>query len=276
MSGLQKVKKSLRENGVFSTARKALDRAVDIILRRPLQRKNFRAMDRMFEHSRTSRGEVFNFIYKKNVWFMRETKSGPGSTLRQTENARKHIPLILRQFSIKSVYDAPCGDFHWMRLALANSQVDYLGADIVPDLVANDQAKYQTEKIKFVVSDIVVDSFPTVDLWICRDGLIHFSNRDIVSALEKFCQSHTKFVLMTNYTHAQENQVVDIHTGQSRSLDFFSEPFNFDGPVKYRFPDYKEPNPSPREMILLSRDDVIAALRKIRDRIALISKSNLR
>jgi len=211
MNGLFKLRENLRENGVLPTAQKIFDRAVDTIVRRPILRRNFRAMDRMFELTGISRSEIFNFIYQKNVWFTRETRSGPGSTLRQTENARKHIPLIVRQFDIKSIYDAPCGDFHWMPLALANCQVNYLGADIVPDLIANNQAKFQTEKIKFAVSDIVVDSFPTFDLWICRDGLIHLSNRDIVEVLDKFCRSQTKFVLMTNYSDRQENKVPDIY-----------------------------------------------------------------
>jgi hypothetical protein len=276
MGALLKLYRSLRDEGLLSTARKVFHRTIDFVFRRTIQQRNFRTMDRMFKYS-PSRSDVFNFIYKKNVWFMRETRSGPGSTLRSTENARKHIQSILTDYSIRSIYDAPCGDFNWMRLVVANSQVEYLGADIVSDLIDYNRAKFQTEMIKFVVSDIVVDSFPTVDLWICRDCLIHFSNKDILGALDKFCKSKTKFMLTTNFqNNHQKLQNADIHTGQCRNIDFFSDPFYFPTSVKYRFPDYKEPDPAPREMILLSRDDILAALPKMRERIAIISKPDVR
>jgi hypothetical protein len=271
MRALLKLRKSLRDEGLFPTARKVFHYTIDISFRRLNQRRNFRVMDRMFKSS-PSRREVFSFIYKKNVWFMRETKSGPSSTLRDTEITRKHIQSIVTDFSIRSIYDAPCGDFNWMRLIVTNSQVEYLGADIVPDLIDYNQAKFQTGRVKFMVSDIVVDSFPSADLWICRDCLPHFSNKDVLSALEKFCESKIKFVLTTTHpNNPKKNQNVDIHTGQFRELDLFSDPFNFPvAAVKYRFLDCRPSDPDPREMILLSRDDILIALPKMRERIAIV------
>ena len=73
-------------------------------------------------------------IYYENGWGSGESVSGPGSTLKQTENMRKELPGLLRTINAKVMLDVPCGDFHWM------SQVDlpvtkYIGADIVPALI---------------------------------------------------------------------------------------------------------------------------------------------
>jgi hypothetical protein len=196
---------------------------------------------------------------------VRETRSWPGSTLQFSTNARKHIRAILSDFSIKTIYDAPCGDFHWTGLVIANSQVEYLGVDIVPDPIDYNRNRFQSERIKFAVSDIVVDAFPTTDLWICRDCLVHFSSKDILSTFEKFCESKIKLVLTTN--HSNSNYNADIHTGQFGRLDLFPDSFNLSKDVAYRFPDYSEPNPLPREMVLWSREDILTALPLMRERI---------
>ena len=51
--------------------------------------------------------------------------------------------------------------------------------DIVSDIIKNNNEKYSNSKIKFYKKDIIKNLFPEVDLVICRDFLIHLSNKDI-------------------------------------------------------------------------------------------------
>jgi hypothetical protein len=47
----------------------------------------------------------------------------------------RDMPPLIEKFSIKSMFDAPCGDFNWMKLVLDKVKVDYVGADIVKPLI---------------------------------------------------------------------------------------------------------------------------------------------
>ena len=181
--------------------------------------------------------EKFNKIYSTNYWFDNESRSGTGSSLRSTENIRFHLPIILKKFNIKKLFDAPCGDFNWMSQVLKIVKIDYLGSDIVKDLIVSNK-KYENDKIKFSKSDIIVDKLPASDLMICRDCLFHFSYEDIFLFLNNFLSSDIKYILLTsnlNEEYKFENK--DIVTGDYRKIDLFSKPFNFEKNYIYSFED---------------------------------------
>jgi hypothetical protein len=181
--------------------------------------------------------ERFNLIYSTNYWFDKESRSGTGSSLRTTKNIRFHLPKIFEKFNIKKLFDAPCGDFNWMRNVLKSVEIDYLGSDIVKDLIASNK-KYESDKIKFSKLDIRVDNLPASDLMICRDCLFHFSYKDIFLFLNNFLSSDIKYILLTsnlNTGHKFENK--DIVTGDFREIDLFSKPFNFKKNYIYSFDD---------------------------------------
>jgi len=181
--------------------------------------------------------ERFNKIYSTNYWFDNESRSGTGSSLRSTENIRFHLPKIIETFNIKKLFDAPCGDFNWMSQVLKSIEIDYLGSDIVKDLIVSNK-KYENDKIKFSKLDIIVDKLPTSDLMICRDCLFHFSYKDIFLFLNNFLSSDIKYILLTshlNTEHKFENK--DIVTGDFGRIDLFSKPFNFEKNYIYSFDD---------------------------------------
>ena len=181
--------------------------------------------------------ERFNKIYSTNYWLDNESRSGTGSSLRSTENIRFHLLKILEKFNIKKLFDAPCGDFNWMSQVLKSVEIDYLGSDIVKDLIVSNK-KYENDKIKFSKLDILVDKLPTSDLMICRDCLFHFSYKDIFLFLNNFLSSDIKYILLTshlNTEHKFENK--DIVTGDFRKIDLFSKPFNFEKNYIYSFDD---------------------------------------
>ena len=57
----------------------------------------------------------FTNIYKNNYWGSSESKSGEGSNLDFTINIRSELPKLCKNYGIKVLFDAPCGDFNWMK-----------------------------------------------------------------------------------------------------------------------------------------------------------------
>ena len=181
--------------------------------------------------------ERFNKIYSTNYWLDGESKSGKGSSLRSTENVRIHLPKIIERFKIERLLDAPCGDFNWMSQVLKNVDIDYIGSDIVEDLIVSNR-KNEKNNIKFVKLDIRIDKLPMSDLMICRDCLFHFSYEDIFKFLDNFLISDIKYILLTSHLNTEnkfENR--NIVTGDFRKIDLFSKPFNFEKNYIYSFMD---------------------------------------
>lgn len=194
--------------------------------------------------------EKFTEIYKNNSWGDKESVSGAGSRINYTQNLRSDLPELFKLFNIKSVYDAPCGDFNWMNLVVNEMNVLYYGGDIVEDLIRENNKKFSNDKISFNHTDITNDSPPKVDLWICRDCLIHLSYRDILKFFNNFLNSEIKYLLVSSHVGLKLNS--NIETGGFRHLDLFNSPFNSPNDVLYRIKDYNEPF-YPNEMILLNR-----------------------
>ena len=140
------------------------------------------------------RKALYTQIYKSNGWGGNESRSGKGSDVSLMTPVIERLPALFREYRIQTVLDAPCGDFNWMK-AVDLSEISYIGGDIVSELIENNK-KYEKDNIKFRQMDIVEDSLPEVDLIICRDGLVHFSDKDIFRALSNF---NCKYLLMTTF-----------------------------------------------------------------------------
>jgi hypothetical protein len=171
---------------------------------------------------------VFESIYEQNLWGDPESKSGTGSNLVQTAIIRKEIPNIVKQFGIKSMLDAPCGDYYWMKEIkeqLIKYGVKYTGADIVPAIVKDNNARYSNALTIFIQLDIINNVPPKVDLIFSRDCLVHLSYQDIYDALRQFKKSGSVYLLTTTFTGNRLNK--NIHTGDWRPLNLLAPPFSF-------------------------------------------------
>jgi hypothetical protein len=94
---------------------------------------------------------IFQEIYKKNTWKNNESVSGPGSTLHSTHVIRLHLPLLLKKYGIGSIFDAPCGDCNWISTIFSEIEfIDYIGGDIVPELIKLNNYKYSNTRRKFI------------------------------------------------------------------------------------------------------------------------------
>ncbi len=173
--------------------------------------------------------EAFTQIYEKNHWRGKESVSGTGSDTIQTKAIIKAINLLIEELKIKSILDLPCGDFKWMR-SVNLDNVEYLGADIVDDLIEKNSKYHSKENIHFEVKNLMFDPLPKSDLILCRDCLVHFSFEDIYAAVQNIKSSECKYLLTTSFTNHNRNY--DICTGDWRTLNLQLQPFNFPEPIK--------------------------------------------
>jgi hypothetical protein len=174
------------------------------------------------------RRHIFERIYDQNLWGDPESASGGGSGTAATDVIRRELPVLLARYGIRSLLDAPCGDFHWMR-HVAGSLDRYVGVDIVRDLVERNTRLYGSERIHFACSDIVVDPLPSADAVLCRDCFIHLPTRLIRAALTNFRASRIRYLLLTNDRDVESYH--DIPIGSFRRVNFERAPFSFPPPL---------------------------------------------
>jgi hypothetical protein len=261
---LRRARVFLKAHGPKSTVHKIVRDTLHYAANTP-QRLRYRAFQRRLK-DRDAR-DVFVEIYERNMWESTESRSGIGSEAVATESIRAHLPLIFEKFHVKSMLDAPCGDFNWMRLVSLPPDMSYLGWDIVPQVIRGNSEKYANHQRRFGVADMFVDSYPRVDLMMCRDCLFHFSHRDICRTLENFVASGTPYLLTTTHTQRDASTNTHIETGFFRRIDLFAEPFGFPRNALYRFDDHA-PNHLAREMCLWDRSQVEQGLANLRGFLA--------
>jgi len=181
--------------------------------------------------------DKFTAIYKRNLWNNEESLSGGGSTIRRTVKIRQILPDIFRSYNIKSICDAGCGDFNWMR-HLKCTPITYIGVDIVGDLISRNNTQYGNTNTRFLELDITRDIVPTVDLILCRNCLFHLSFSDIRAALGNFKASRSTYLLSTHEPRIEEN--VDIVSGECRGINWTRPPFEFLDPITTMSEDYSD------------------------------------
>ena len=250
MRPLARVRDSIRQIGFGGTFLKILKYPFAVAAR------NF--ADSRIASLRTPESR-FTWIYQKNYWQSGESVSGDGSTLEYTANLRKQLPALFEKFAIKSVLDAPCGDFNWMRELLRTVDIEYTGGDIVRPLIQSLNAQHGAPRSNFIHLDLVAGRLPKADLMICRDCLFHLSFADTRAALENYLRSGTPYLLTTTHKNLSGWANQDIKTGFYRQIDLFAAPYNFPSTPLARIDDWVTPFPE-REMCLWSRDQVATAL----------------
>ena len=178
-----------------------------------------------------SRQQIFGRMYTRNSWGNIESVSGGGSDLEQTRAIRREIPSVAETLGIRTMLDAPCGDYNWMqrvRLALD----EYIGADVVPELIEENARRYGSATRRFVVLDICHDELPTVDLILCRDCLVHLPLQLAAEAVRNFARSGSRYLLATTYPGIVARNKPLLITGNWRPLDLTLPPFSLPEPLR--------------------------------------------
>lgn len=121
----------------------------------------------------------------------------------QTVVVRRELPRIISEYDVTSLLDIPCGDLHWISQITLPQGTTYIGADIVPQLIAANREKYP--HIDTRVLDIVTDSLPKSDLVLVRDLFGHLTNQEVTSAIENIRRSGSRLLLTTTFPNMPDS-----------------------------------------------------------------------
>lgn len=174
--------------------------------------------------------QTFAPFYEENRWGDAESVSGPGSNLARTAKLRRELPGLLEVIGTRTLLDAPCGDFNWIQHTQLGIE-QYIGVDVVPDLITRNQQLYGNDERRFRLLDLTRDELPRVDVILCRDCFIHFSYRHIAAAIRNFKRSGSTYLLTNSYPLWRDN--ANIRTGDFRHLNLALPPFNFPPPLRH-------------------------------------------
>jgi len=138
------------------------------------------------------------------------------------------------------IVDAPCGDMTWMPLlindlALAFEHVEYIGIDIVPDLINRNKEEISfSENVdaQFKCLDVTREPIPDCDLLLCKDLVNHLSNRDVLRLLENIQSSYCKYAVITSNRGCVNTELPASGIGATRLLDLQEPPFSLPQPVQ--------------------------------------------
>ncbi|MEA2206335.1 MAG: hypothetical protein QOE77_3111 [Blastocatellia bacterium] len=192
----------------------------------PLRVKSFIRRRASFS---TPMDAVFSEIFEKRTWGDDESVSGPGSTLARTATFRDEIALLLEALGTKTLLDAGCGDFNWLKETQLGA-IRYVGVDVVPKLIARNQQAFGSDTRTFLKRDMTTDSLPQADVILCRDALVHFSLAEISSAIQNFKRSKATYLLATTFVALGKN--TEIVTGSWRRINLQIPPFRFPEPLQ--------------------------------------------
>jgi hypothetical protein len=195
----------------------------------PLVYRSLRGKCEAYQLQSRNTEEVFTEIFQANRWGGKHSVSGTGSDSMQTGRITRELPIIISDLNVSTMLDIPCGDFYWMR-NVDMSEVDYIGADIVKELIRRNEEEYKSDRVRFQQMNLISDKLPRVDLIFCRDCLVHLSFADIFLALHNMCESQSKYLLTTTFTARKSNR--DIATGQWRVLNLEVAPLMLPEPER--------------------------------------------
>jgi hypothetical protein len=162
-----------------------------------------------------------------------ETYSGPGSLLENTDQFVESLSKFIKDFNIKSIIDAPCGDFNFMS-KVDLTDINYLGLDISKNAIEKCNKKNNNPNIQFKVADITSEQIPYADLIIIKDLFLHLCFSDITKILNNVKLSGCKYFAVSRYNHGNITNK-DQNSGLGcRAIEITNEPFNFNYNIIYK------------------------------------------
>lgn len=157
-----------------------------------------------------------------------ESPNGPGSTMRATGNIRRALPAMLRKHKIRTMLDAPCGDWNWLQHTNIGN-VKYTGWDVDQGILDTARQRAPEGCVFDLVNLLTVERIPSFDLIMCRDFTIHLPTQNVVDLLAKFAASGSKFLLTTNYP-AGHNDYDFAPEGHDGRPGYYANPWNLEAP----------------------------------------------
>lgn len=169
--------------------------------------------------------DVFSDVYERDLW---NGGSGPGSAPENTVEYRRFLQEFLDGFDYPvKVVDLGCGDWRIGEL-MDWSGVDYVGVDVVPEVIEANRRRDTPDNVSFVCLDALVDDLPEGDVLIVKDVLQHWPNADVVRLLDAAEERFT-FTVVTNDVSSKSHPAKvnsDIALGDWRPVDIERAPFD--------------------------------------------------
>ncbi len=168
------------------------------------------------------RRQVFSTIYRERLFGELTGESfysGDGSVGRFADSYWELVAGLVREKEIHSIVDLGCGDFR-IGARLAPLVQNYVGVDIVPELIERNRIDYTSRRVSFDCLDIVDDPLPTGDLCLIRQVLQHLDNSEIAAIVDKL-QAY-KWVLVTENVSAGDVRfpnVDHVHGPETRLVE---------------------------------------------------------
>lgn len=172
----------------------------------------------------------FSDIYENNIFGGQVSRSGEGSDFVQTEVIRQQLPKIIKDYSIQSFLDAPCGDWYWMKETELGVK-EYIGVDIVESLIEKNTNLFGNSNNTFLCLNLAVDPLPKVDMIFSRDCLVHLNFEDALHIINNFKKSGSKYLLTTSFSERKKNNDLVGVDNFWRPLNMTLAPFNFPEPI---------------------------------------------
>lgn len=206
---------------------------------------------------------AFTSIHKTRIWDGPwHTTDGGGSGELYTRNFRANLVPFLKKHNVTSMLDASCGEFNWMRLVDLQG-IKYIGGEIVPDKIRRLNQEFPNHD--FRVMNVITDTLPDVDLWMCRDTLFHFPIFYLQKALKNFANSNIKYLFTSSHSNRegidgnpgipkQNNEITRF--GDVTNLNLQAPPYNFPAPLDALDDTCYEVAPLHREMLLYDRETI--------------------
>jgi hypothetical protein len=174
---------------------------------------------------------VFSQIYSNGAWMMRENQdslSGVGSVREATGEMAAQLSAFLREVGCRQLVDIGCGDFNWMRTVTGD--FEYLGIDVVPQVIEANEAQYAHLRRRFICLDATSSPIESGDVALCREVLFHLSFRDGRKLMHNIKAAGFKHVLFTTDSAVWFNS--DIRTGDFRRINLRRAPYGLPVPKR--------------------------------------------
>jgi SAM-dependent methyltransferase len=218
---------------------------------RPISR-GLEKLARLNETESDMRRKTFQDVYDRNLWGSDSSSkffSGVGSRGDALQVYARRMTELLRRHSMElgrplTVVDLGCGDFQVGRALLETLPgSEYIGCDIVPELIAHNNAAYATDKVSFRQLDLVSDPLPDGDVCLVRQVLQHLSNADILTFTKR---ADYRWIYLTEGHPACRTGTVnpdksaghDVRfnwrTGRGRGVELDRPPFNLETREMFR------------------------------------------
>ena len=173
-------------------------------------------------------------IYDMHLWGGKDFDfySGDGShNIKIVEPYLHSVSTFLKTHNNSlTVCDLGCGDFN-IGKQLAKHTKNYIGIDIVENLIERNKTLFKDKNLEFQCLDIVEDELPKADCIILRQVLQHLSNTEILKVVEKL--SNYKFIILTEHLPVGDFESnKDIISGQgirikkNSGVNLLEAPFN--------------------------------------------------